>query len=157
MPHCALPHPRADSGAVARHAHTTHSHTSHAEVHSWVTCCGEQLLGGPSATFDSITNNVLVDLQGVVEQSDVGDGSWNVVQMLTTAFGLCRPMPVFRPELLSYAAKMYGAWTATIRILQHQLLTLDDDLRPARLSVRHSGETLWVSMCTNRWLVSVSL
>ena len=94
-----------------------------------------QLLGGPSTTFDSITNNVLVDLVGVTEHSDVGDSSWNVVQLLTTAFTLCRPVPVFRPELLSYVARMYGAWTVAVRVLQHQVLTIDDELRPARLQV----------------------
>ena len=48
----------------------------------------------------------------------------------------CRPVPVLRPELLAYVARMYGAWSPAVSLLHSQLLALGhDNLRPARLQV----------------------
>ncbi len=94
------------------------------------------MLGGPLATFDTITGNIVPEALPLSSRHEPFDVSWNALQHLLTSVALCRPLPVLRPEVMVYLAKMYGAWNSAIRMLQQQVLTIEDDLRPARLQVR---------------------
>ncbi len=48
----------------------------------------KQLICGPVATFESLTNYVSRDVAEVSQRTDVGEYGWNVVQHLL-ASGMC--------------------------------------------------------------------